>query len=314
MTVLVTGGAGFIGSFVVESYLMEGYSVVVVDNYFSGAKNNLEDVKGNPSLTIYDADIKTSAITEIIAKHKPKIINHHAAQKSIPNSIENPTKDAAENVMGLLNILSACKENPIETFLYISSGGALSNSQDTITEDTPPGFSSPYAITKYAGENYVKLYSQLCNYSYTILRYGNIYGPRQVKEGECGVIPIFVENTLNKSPSQLFTYPDMPKGCVRDYAYVKDVAQANILATKNPINDTINISSGTGIYIKDIYESVQKAFGTNIPLEIHPPRQNDVKYSVLSNEKAKRLLGWSPKTTLEQGLREIYDTTIDLSS
>ena len=303
MTVLVTGGAGFIGSFVAEYYLKEGYEVIVVDNFSTGKRENLDS--DNPSLTIYNADIKEIAISEIIAKHKPQIINHHAAQKSVPSSIEDPINDASENIIGLLNILCACKNNPIKTFLYASSGGALSNSENAITESDKPGFFSSYAITKYAGENYVKLYSQLYNYNYVVFRYGNVYGPRQVKDGESGVVPIFVENTLCGRKSQLFTYPNMPKGCVRDYIYVEDVAQVNMLATKNPINDTINISSGKGLYIKDIYESIQKTFGADIPLEIKGPRQNDIKYSVLDNTKAKELLKWDIKTDLEQGLREI---------
>lgn len=308
MTVLLTGGAGFIGSFVAESYLKKGFKVIILDNFSTGRQDNIKSIIGNPNLIIYDIDIKYPSVKDIVKKHAPDIINHHAAQKSIPNSINNPLSDANENIIGLLNIITSCKESQIKNFVYISSGGALSSSNEVITEDTKPGFESSYAITKFAGENYVKLYSNLLNFSYSILRYGNVYGPRQTREGECGVIPIFIENIIANTASYLYTYEDMPFGCVRDYVYVGDVAKANILATKKPINDIVNISSGKGEYIKSIYDCIKIVFDKDIPLLIKGPRQNDVKYSVLSSKKAKSLLNWEATTSLEEGIKTIFET------
>jgi len=308
-SVLLTGGCGFIGSHLAEAYVKEGYQVVVVDNLSSGKIKNLDGIKNNSNLVIYNIDIRDQEkLFEIIDKHRPTLINHHAAQKSVPYSVENPVYDVTENLIGLLNLVLACKEYPIKNFIYISSGGALSKEiigDDRSSESDAPQLESPYAITKYAGENYIKLYSKLFNFQYTGLRYGNVYGPRQIKDGECGVIPIFVENTINNTPSILMTYDDMPNGCTRDYVYVKDVVTANMLATNNPINDIVNISSSDEICIMDVYNCIQEVFETSVAINKQGPRLGDVRRSVLCNEKAKRVLGWEPKTDIMNGLRDI---------
>lgn len=243
---------------------------------------------------------------EIMERHRPKIINHHAAQKSVPFSIENPKHDAQENIMGLLNLLELTKVYPIEKFIFASTGGALMNKSEMATEEDAESFLSPYAINKFASEKYIELYANLNKFAYSILRYGNIYGDRQSADGgETGVIPIFINNIFNNKHSILFAYDDMPNGCIRDYVFVGDVARANILATQKPINDMVNISSGEGLYIKEIYYIIQEIFKTNLPIETHGNRLNDVRISILSNEKAKKLLGWTPKITLREGLKEI---------
>jgi UDP-glucose 4-epimerase len=309
-TVLVTGGAGFIGSHVVEAYVKKGYKVVIIDNLSSGKIENIKALINAKAVSFYNIDIREAKeLQGVFEKHKPDIINHHAAQKSVPYSVEEPVVDIEINGIGLLNLLMLTKKYPIESFIYVSSGGALSKKiqgDEKSKETDEPQLVSPYAITKFAGENYIKLYSELNNFNYTILRYANVYGPRQIADGECGVIPIFVNNILGKKPSMLMTYEDMPRGCTRDYINVEDVAQINILVSEKCLNETYNIGSGKELGILDIYEAMLKVFKSDLPIEIKGQRQGDLKRSVLDGTKVKETLNWQPKIELEQGLQILH--------
>ncbi len=315
-TVLITGGAGFIGSHLVQSYFNEGYTVVVVDNLSSGYLENIKNLIDNKKVFFYNVDIRDSNSLENIFKtHKPSIINHHAAQKSVPYSIEDPVYDLSLNLQSLLNILSLVKIYKIENFIYISSGGALSKEiigNEKSKETDFPQLKSPYAITKFSGENYIKIYSEIYDFKYTILRYGNVYGPRQVAAGECGVIPIFVNNILDGIESTLMTYDDMKKGCTRDYINVKDVADINMIVSKNPTNDVFNISSGNEIPILDIYNNIKEVFHSDLKINITGPRIGDVKRSVLDISKVKSTLNWQPKISLKEGLQDLYNYAFKL--
>lgn len=308
-TILLTGGAGFIGSHIAEAYLSLGYKVIIVDDLSSGDKKNINQIIDNENLFFYEVSITDKdALKTIFQKHNPQIINHHAAQKSVPFSVENPLIDLKTNLQGLLTILEVIKEFSIEHFIYISSGGALSKEivdREKSLESDCPSQESPYAINKYTGEKYVELYSKLLNYNYTILRYSNVYGPRQIADGECGVIPIFVNNILNNRESTLMTYKDMPNGCTRDYVYIDDVVKANILATNHRINDVVNISSGIEEPILAIYNTICDVFDKQIPIKIVGPRIGDIRRSVLSNKKAKKLLSWDYKVGLNEGLNKL---------
>ena len=310
-TVLLTGGAGFIGSHVVESYFREGYIVVIVDNLSSGYLKNIESLIDNKNIFFYNVDIRDKESLENIFKtHKPSIINHHAAQKSVPYSMEDPIYDLSVNLQGLLNILSLVAYYKIDNFIYISSGGALSKKiiKDEKSKETDfPQLKSPYAITKFSGENYIKIYSKLYDFKFTILRYGNVYGPRQVPAGECGVIPIFINNILEGKESILTTYEDMKRGCTRDYINVKDVADINMIATRNPTNEVFNISTGNELYILDIYEEIKEVFHSDLGINIKGPRIGDIRRSVLDISKVKSMLGWEPKISLKEGLKDLYD-------
>ncbi|MDR2421132.1 MAG: NAD-dependent epimerase/dehydratase family protein [Oscillospiraceae bacterium] len=305
-TVLITGGAGFIGSHLTESYLEKGYEVVAVDNLNSGTLGNLGNVRGNPMFHFYETDIRDAeALFKIFDRHTPDIVSHHAAQKSVPYSMENPVEDANKNIIGLLNVIAAAGRFRTRNFLYVSSGGALSGQTEgggASREDDIPQLASPYAVTKYAGENYVRIYASKFKFDYSILRYANIYGPRQISDGECGVIPIFIDNILSGRQSVLTTYPDMPRGCTRDYVYVGDVVDANLLLTENPANRIVNIGSGEETSVLDIYEMLQKIFGTSLPIVTSAPRQGDIKRSVLDSRRIFDLNGWSARTSPEQGL------------
>lgn len=313
MKVLLTGGAGFIGSHIAEAYVKAGYEVIIIDNLISGKIKNISNILQTDNVYFYKTDIKDKkSLEKIFYKHRPDIINHHAAQKSVVGSVEEPIFDAEVNIIGLLNLLDIVKDFNIKNFIYISSGGALSKEikhNEKSKESDIPQLKSPYAISKYTGEKYIELYSNMYNFDYTILRYSNVYGPRQIPDGECGVIPIFISNILNNKKSTLFTYEDMPRGCSRDYVYVSDVVEINLLVTENSLNSVANVSSGNEVYILDIYNMIQEKFKVDIPILISGPRKGDIKRSVLDNKFITTKTNWAPKINMEQGielLRKYY--------
>ncbi len=305
-TILLTGGAGFIGSHLAEKFISLNYKVIVIDNFSSGKIENVEKIQNNENFLLINSDIRDfDKLEEVFKKYKPHIINHHAAQKSVPYSIEDPLSDISINCVGLINLIMLGCEYNIENFVYVSSGGALSKKlvgNEKSKEIDLPELVSPYAINKYSGEKYIEIYSKMFGFQYTILRYANIYGPRQIIDGESGVIPIFVENILNEKESTLMTYEDMPRGCTRDYLYIEDVVNINALITEKPVNDVINIGSGKEVCILDIYNTIQKIFKTNIKINIVGPRKGDIKRSVLDCGKVKQLLDWEYTVELEEGI------------
>lgn len=309
-TVLVTGGAGFIGSHICKMYLKEGYRTVCVDNLISGKETNITDLMNEADFHFYKIDAGNAEQMERLFKEfRPEIVNHHAAQKSVPYSLENPIHDLDTNIGVLLQLLSLIKKYPIKTFLFISSGGALSKKlegTEKSAESDAPQLISPYALTKFAGEQYIKMYSEKYDFNFTVLRYANVFGPRQIPDGESGVIPIFLKNLYDQKPSTLMTYPTMPRGCTRDYVYVADVVQANKLATEKPLNKVVNIGSGTETAILDIYEQIVETFGVKQEIEIIGPRDGDIKRSILDTSLAQKELEWQTEYTLQQGLEALY--------
>lgn len=310
-TVLITGGCGFIGSHVAEEYLKEGYKVIVFDNLSNGSEENVRECFSSQNFVFVKGDINnTKLIRNIMKKYTPSIINHHAAQKSIPFSVEFPKIDVENNILGLLSVLQCCEDHPINKFIFVSSGGALSKcicGTEKSKEDDTPSLESPYAISKFAGENYVKLYSELYQFNYSILRYGNVYGPRQIADGECGVIPIFINNILSGKTSILTTYEDMPFGCTRDYIYVKDVAKFNLAVSKNASNRVYNVASGRETPILNVFKETQRVFGSYTDILVKGPRLGDIKRSVLDITRARQELNWQPSVSLHDGLSEIRE-------
>jgi UDP-glucose 4-epimerase len=304
MKIIVTGGAGFIGSNVVDNYIEAGHEVVIVDNLSSGSTQNI-----NPKAKFYLTDIRSDEMKKIFDIENPDVVNHHAAQKSVIKSVEDPLLDADINIKGLVNLLELCVKHNVKKVIFVSSGGALVGDAKVIPTDETyePFMISPYAITKYTGEKYLNYYSKIHNLKYTVLRYANVYGPRQIADGECGVIPIFMNNLIEYKPSKLFAYSDMPKGTTRDYVYVSDIAKANIAALTKGDNEIINIGMEKELYIEDIYYEVEKVIGKTIPLIREKERTGDVKRSVLDCSKAKRLLNWEGSVGLNEGLKLTYD-------
>jgi len=305
LKILVTGGAGFIGSHVVDGYTKAGHDVVVVDNLFTGKRENI-----NPEAKFYEIDIRSKGLEKIFEREKPLIVNHHAAQISVPVSVENPIFDAEVNIFGLINILQACVKYGVKKIIFASSGGAIyGEAQEYPTsEKYLPLPLSPYAITKLTSEYYLEFYRHQYGLNYTILRYANIYGPRQIPKGEAGVVAIFIENLLSGRPSVIYHFPDEPDGMARDYCYVEDVVKANILVLKNGSNEIFNIGSGKPTRTRELYKRLydlvnnsNPSLRTPVPA---PPRPGDIKRSCLNIDKAKRMLGWTPDVSLEEGLKK----------
>lgn len=300
----MTGGAGFIGSHVVDAYIREGHEVIVIDDLSSGKKENI-----HPEATFYLMDIRSDDLVKVFELERPDAVNHHAAQKSVPHSVEDPVGDADLNIVGLLNVLNQCVTYDVEKFIFISSGGALAGDADVIPsgEEHMADLISPYAISKYVGEKYLHFYAVTHGLNYVTLRYANVYGPRQVAEGECGVVPIFMDNYLAAQPSELYAYADQPRGTTRDYVYVEDVAWANVLALTKGNNVPVNIGSGVEMHIEDLYRQMQEVLGHDLPLIRKSERVGDVKRSCLDCTRAKDILGWEAKVDFKEGIQRLYD-------
>jgi len=234
MKVLVTGGAGFIGSNVVDGIIKAGHQVLVVDNLYTGKRSNV-----NPEARFYELDIRARETAELIKRERPDIIDHHAAQISVPASVSDPVFDADINIKGLLNLLEAARKYEVGKFIFISSGGAIYGeaSEYPTSEDYQPQPLSPYAVSKYSSEHYLEYYRHQYGLDYTTLRYANIYGPRQIPHGEAGVVAIFMDNLLKERQSTLNHFREDEKGMVRDYCYVGDVVKANLLALEKGSGD-----------------------------------------------------------------------------
>jgi len=308
MKILVTGGAGFIGSNVADGYLKEGHQVVVVDNLYSGKLENL-----NPDVKFYNEDVRSDEIESIIKDEKPDIINHHAAQMSVPASVEDPVFDADVNIKGILNLLQNAVKYKVKKFIFISSGGAVYGeaSKYPTSEEYPPVPLSPYAISKFVSEYYLNYYRHQFGLKYTILRYANIYGQRQIPHGEAGVVAIFMSNLWNQKGSNLYHFPDDDKGMIRDYCFVGDIVNANIKALTKGDNNFFNIGTGRETRTQELYEVIFNAVKEAKPglpdelskLARFPARAGDIARSCLVINKAGDFLSWAPETDLKTGIR-----------
>ena len=317
MKVLVTGGAGFIGSNVVDGLITAGHQVLVVDNLYTGKRSNV-----NPEAQFFELDIRAPQTAELIKRERPDIIDHHAAQISVPDSVSDPLFDADVNIKGLLNLLEAARKSGVEKFVFISSGGAIYGeaSEYPTSEGYQPQPLSPYAVSKFSSEHYMEYYRHQYGLDYTTLRYANIYGPRQIPHGEAGVVAIFMDNLLEERQSTLNHFLEDEKGMVRDYCYVGDVVKANLHALEKGTGDFFNIGTGVGTKTSELYNAIFKTFKEMMPelpeklatLRKQVARPGDLTKSCLIIEKAHRLLGWVPETTLQEGIRETLKWRVNM--
>ena len=307
MKILVTGGAGFIGSNVTDHLVEEGHQVLVVDNLYTGKRSNV-----NPEARFFQMDIRDPEMARLIGREKPDVINHHAAQISVPASVADPVFDAEINIKGLLNLLEATVKHGVRKFIFISSGGAIYGEapEYPTTEACPPRPLSPYAVSKFSSEHYLEYYRYQYGLDYTTLRYANVYGPRQIPHGEAGVVAIFMDNLARGKRSTLNHFEDDDRGMVRDYCYVGDVARANLLALNRGTGDYCNIGTGTGTRTLDLYNTIFQEFKKAVPglsddlvsVDRRLARPGDLKRSCLVVEKAGKVLGWYPETDLKEGI------------
>ncbi|MDD2331425.1 MAG: NAD-dependent epimerase/dehydratase family protein [Candidatus Cloacimonetes bacterium] len=304
MKILITGAAGFIASHVADAYLNAGHEVVIVDNLSTGYRHNL-----NPRARFFEADICSAELDEIFESEKPEVVNHHAAQISVPLSVKDPLLDAEINVKGLIRILQNCVQQKVRKVIFISSGGAIYGEADEYptTENYQPKPLSVYAINKMVGESYLYFYHHQYGLNYTVLRYANVFGPRQVSHGEAGVVSIFVESLLAGKAPNLYVYPGEPEGMIRDYVYVKDVVKANVLALSLADLEAVNIGTCIETTTLGLYNEIKGQLRSNLNPTFGPAREGDLHRSLINYEKAKKVLGWKPDYSLAQGISETIE-------
>lgn len=297
MKVLVTGGAGFIGSHVVDLLSQTGYEPFIVDNFLSGQRELVP-----PNIRLYEVDITSSQITDVFKKEKPDVVIHLAAQVDVSRSIKDPVEDAYQNILGTIRLLTCCHKYNVKKFIFSSSCAVYGEKDDiSIKETFPIQPLSYYGISKFSSEMYIQAFNSLHQVPFTILRYANVYGPRQTTKGEGGVISIFFKKVIDeKSP---FIFGDGEQ--TRDFVYVKDVALANVLAINNGAYEIFNIGSNTKTSINDLYKMIT-TLAKDIPAVYMPAREGDIRYSQLDNTKAASILGWQPSFDLQAGLSETF--------
>jgi len=312
MKILVTGGCGFIGSHVTDNFVAGNHEVVIIDDLSTGKMVNKNNNAG-----LYVASICDDSIEEIFKAEKPDIVNHHAAQISVPLSVKIPLHDAEVNIKGTIRLLELSLKYGVKKFIFASTGGAIYGDADKVptAEDYVPEPASPYAISKFSSEKYIRYYYSQFGLNYTILRYSNVYGPRQIPHGEAGVVSIFTESLLAGEHPTVYHFPEDERGMVRDYCYVKDIARASLIAVKSGNVGIFNIGTGKGTNTLDLYKKTIGALrkkGVSIPDVIDEPkrgiaRAGEIRLSTLDVSKAKQELGWEAQYGLEDGLFETVE-------
>ncbi|MEK7201980.1 MAG: NAD-dependent epimerase/dehydratase family protein [Patescibacteria group bacterium] len=300
MRIIVTGGAGFIGSHLVDALLEDGHEVSVIDNLISGKKENL-----NKDADFFEADIKDrSKLEEIFKTTTPEAVIHLAAQKSVSASVSDPIFDATENIIGSLTLLEVCRQFDCDKVIFSSTGGALYGETDNLPtpESQTVAPESPYGIAKYSIENYLRFYGEVYSFKPVILRMANVYGPRQDPKGEAGVVAIFCDKLL--SGGQPIIFGD--GGQTRDYVYVGDVVNAFVAALKHSKVSTFNIGTGHEVSVLKIFDKLSQEAKAETKPRFERSRPGELRRSCLSSALAKDALGWEPKTTLEDGLRKTF--------
>lgn len=298
MRILVTGGAGFIGSHIVDSYLNQGHQVTVVDDFSTGHRFNL-----NSRVHLINLDIRERSLSRVFKQDRFDVVNHHAAQLDVRKSVSDPAFDASVNILGLLNLLELSRLNKVKKFIFAASGGTYYGECDRpAREEFPAQPLSPYGVTKLAGEHYVRAYGALHGLKFTILRYGNVYGPRQDPHGEAGVVAIFCQRLLAGQTAFIFGNGKQE----RDYVFVGDVARANVSALLKANGESINIGTGKAADVNRLFKILSVCHGKPSAFERKPPRNGELFRSVLNVSKAARVLGWKPNVSLEDGLAETY--------
>lgn len=295
--ILVTGGAGFIGSNIADTYIKTGHKVAILDNLSSGKRGNI-----NPRAKFYKLDINDPKVEKIFAREKFDIVNHHAAQIDVRSSLSNPVNDAQINIIGSLKLLDYSNKYKIKKFIYASTGGAIYGEPKYLPTDEkhPVMPLSPYGLAKYCFEHYLKYFHNMHKLKFTVLRYGNVYGPRQDPLGEAGVVAIFTNLILKKKKPVIFG--DGNQG--RDFVYVKDVVLANMLALTKGDGEILNISTSRETTVNKIFMLLCKAANIKIKPEYAPARKGEVYQIYLDYNKARKILGWQPFYSLENGIKE----------
>jgi UDP-glucose 4-epimerase len=297
MKVLVTGGAGFIGSNIVDLLAEKGYDVVVVDNLVTGKKKNV-----SKKAKFIKADIRSKKLVKVFETERPDAVCHQAAQVCVRKSVEEPDYDAKNNIIGTINLLQCCVKTGVKKFVYASSGGARYGEPVNLpcSEEHQIKPLCPYGISKYTAEHYIRLFCDMNGIDYNIVAYGNVYGPRQDPFGEAGVIAIFMGKIKKGEKCKVFGDGEQ----TRDYVYVGDVAEANLLALeKSTESRNFNIGTGTETSVNQLFELIREVMGNGEKEHISAV-PGEVRRIFLDCSKAEKELGWKARTGLKEGLKK----------
>jgi UDP-glucose 4-epimerase len=300
LKILVTGAAGFIASHIADAFIKEGHKVFILDNLLSGFKKNI-----NKNAIFINKDIRDKTLTVLFEKEKFDVVNHHAAQMDVRRSVADPVFDADTNIIGTINLLQNSVKSGVKKFMFASTGGAVYGEQEYFPADEnhPTAPLSPYGISKLAVEKYLYFYKTQCNLNYTILRYANIYGPRQNPHGEAGVVAIFSKKLLNGE--QPVINGDGKQ--TRDYTFVDDVVKANLITLHDSDSEIYNVGTKTETDVNELYNMLNELIG-NGQVEKHGPAMpGEQLRSVITSEKLKLKKGWAPSTNLKAGLKNTVE-------
>ncbi len=299
--VLITGGAGFIGSHIADKFDEKNYEIIIVDNLVGGKLENIEHLK---NYKFYEVDIRDrESLKKVFEENKNiKCVFHEAAQVSVSVSTNNVLYDAEENIIGLINVLDMCREFKVEKILFASTAAAYGIPEESVSkENSKIEPLAPYGLTKVFGENYIRMYNSLFGLDYIIFRYSNVYGPRQSAHGEAGVVSIFNDKIRANEP----VYIDGDGEQTRDFIYVKDVAKANyIAAVENVKNITMNVSTNEKTSINELFNTMKKYLGYKLEANYREPRLGDIRDSRLCNELLRKNTSWDYEYSLDEGLKE----------
>lgn len=296
MKVIVTGGAGFIASHVVDAYLDQNHEVLVIDDFSTGQRANL-----NPRAAVQRLDIAAPKAAQLVREFRPDIVNHHAAQMDVRRSVADPAFDARINIIGLINLLEAAKDAGVKKVIFSSSGGAVYGDREPIpaTEEHPTIPLSPYGVSKLSGELYLGYYRMAFGMPYIALRYANVYGPRQSSQGEAGVVAIFIAHLLSgKSP---VINGDGKQ--TRDYVYVGDVVAANVAALDTHYAGPVNIGTGTETDVVTLCELLRQGIGSAVEAVHGSAKLGEQRRSCLETSLARKVLRWTAQVGLQEGLQ-----------
>jgi len=296
----VTGGAGFIGSHVVDRLISDGQRVVIIDNLSTGRRENL-----NPAATFCELDLCDGNLEELFAQQRPEYVHHLAAQIDVRQSVDDPARDAYINIVGSLRLLETCRKSDVHKIVYVGTGGAVYGEPETLPADEshPVRPDAPYGISKHSVEHYLQYYGKIHGMRWTALRLSNVYGPRQDPLGEAGVNAIFIGQMLSGQVPTIFGDGEQ----LRDYVYVGDVADAVMRATADADGEIVNIGTGVPTSVNRIYELIREIVGFDQSPRYAEPRAGEVSRIYLNVDHARDVLGWSPTVELTEGLRRTIE-------